>query len=63
MVETMKPRARENTVRQLEFVCYVAVLVMSIGSIIGGWTSGLFIPLILLATEYEVIRDVRALAN
>ena len=49
MVEAMKPSPRENTVRQLEFVCYVAVLVMSIDSIIGGWTFGLFMPLILLA--------------
>ncbi len=63
MVEAMKPPVRENTVSQLEIVCYVAALLMSIGSIIGGWTFGLLIPLILLATVYEVLRNVRALAD
>jgi hypothetical protein len=34
---------------------------MSIASIIGAWTFGLLIPSILLATVYDVLRDVREL--
>ena len=52
-----------NQLGWLEICFYVAALIVVVGSVVGGWTFNILIGLMLLATVYAVLCDIRALTR
>lgn len=63
-VEVMEPPlSNDRTGGRFEMLIVIGVLLLGLGSAVGGWTFNLLIPLLVLAVVYGVVRDVMVIVR
>jgi len=59
----MSSGTNEQQKGALEVVAYLAVIVLVVGRLVGGWNFNLPIAVILMVAIYAVLHDIRALSR